>query len=379
MYIVNVINSFVGKKGNIGARCGHIIDNLNKANIDNFSYSRGAVSAYVKNNINMSLSGHIPRLLNAYRIYLNSGYNHRKHDIYLFERFFFRNFVDSDNKHKVAHLWEFSPNIISFLKQKGYKIVLDIPIAPTATSFDIISRAGEDVGILPFRYNDKLERRCYEMSDHIISPSNFVTEELLQIGVKKSKISTIYFGTNTNPIKKKYSKKYSSEGIDYCFAGNINKRKGVNILLEAWNSDVFKNDRLHLCGRLYPEIKQLISNSRRGVILPGFVNTVEYFKKCDVYVFPSLLEGSSKSVYEAMSMSLPCIVTPNSGSIVQDEVDGFIVDVLDSEKLRSKMLSFKNNERLIKSMGLMAFENVRNYSWERYSNSVVSLYSRLIN
>ena len=142
---------------------------------------------------------------------------------------------------------------------------------------------------------------------------------------------------------------------------------------------MFKNDRLHLCGRLYPEIKQLISNSRRGVILPGFVNTVEYFKKCDVYVFPSLLEGSSKSVYEAMSMSLPCIVTPNSGSIVQDEVDGFIVDVLDSEKLRSKMLSFKNNEKLIKSIGLMAFENVRNYSWERYSNSVVSLYSRLIN
>ena len=47
------------------------------------------------------------------------------------------------------------------------------------------------------------------------------------------------------------------------------------------------------------------SNSKynlKNIITPGFINTRKYFTKCDVYVFPSLLEGSSKSIYDRWPM-----------------------------------------------------------------------------
>jgi glycosyltransferase involved in cell wall biosynthesis len=149
-------------------------------------------------------------------------------------------------------------------------------------------------------------------------------------------------------------------------------------LLEAWNDERFKNDRLHLCGRLYPEIKELLEKYNfKNVILPGFVDTKEYFKKCDVYVFPSLLEGSSKSVYEAMNMSLPCIVTPNSGSVIVDKEDGFIIDIASSDDIKNKMLRFKENPELISIMGKKAYENVQKYSWNNYAKKIINIYEKV--
>lgn len=89
MKIINIVNSFIGKKGNIGLRTSYIISELNSQKIKNFSYSRGVVKYFEKNNKNMRIFGHIPRILNAFRIYINLWFNHRKYDIWFFEKFFF--------------------------------------------------------------------------------------------------------------------------------------------------------------------------------------------------------------------------------------------------------------------------------------------------
>ena len=111
--------------------------------------------------------------------------------------------------------------------------------------------------------------------------------------------------------------------------------------------------------------------------MPGFVDTSEYFKRCDIYIFPSLLEGSSKSVYEAMNRSLPIICTFESGSIVTNNVDGFIVEKQNSEILKKKMIYFKENPSEIKIMGLNAKKNIKKYSWNRYSENILKVYNSL--
>jgi len=49
MFVLNVVNSFIGKRGNIGLRTGHIINELDKNNISQFSYSRGITPGYSPN------------------------------------------------------------------------------------------------------------------------------------------------------------------------------------------------------------------------------------------------------------------------------------------------------------------------------------------
>jgi glycosyltransferase involved in cell wall biosynthesis len=379
MKIVNVVNSFIGKTGNIGLRSSHIINELNQQKINNFSYSRGVVRPFNKNNKNMGIFGHIPRILNAYRIYLDLWFNHRKFDIRLFDWFLKLRFKDVEDDNKIAHIWESSPNIIKNLKNKCWHIILDVPIAPTATAKNLVNKYKDSIVLHPHQYNSDLELESYQLADYIITPSNFVKDEIIKLDIDRKKILVVPFGVDVQTgYEKNFDKNYQNDGIDFCFAGTVNKRKGVEFLLQAWDDKFFSNDRLHLCGRVYPEIKQLIKKYNfKNIITPGFIDTREYFKKCDVYVFPSLLEGSSKSIYEAMNSSLPCIVTCNSGSVIIDGEDGFIINIADPDSIKNRMLAFKQDNSLIKKMGQFAFQNSKNYSWGVYAQRVVNIYRNI--
>ena len=57
----------------------------------------------------------------------------------------------------------------------------------------------------------------------------------------------------------------------------------------------------------------------------------------DVFVFPSLFEGSAVVTYEALACGLPSVVTPNAGSVVRDGLEGFVVPPRDVEALAARM------------------------------------------
>jgi glycosyltransferase involved in cell wall biosynthesis len=58
-----------------------------------------------------------------------------------------------------------------------------------------------------------------------------------------------------------------------------------------------------------------------------------YWQRADVFLLPSLCEGSATVVYEALAAGLPVICTPNTGSVVRDRIDGFIVPVRDTDAI----------------------------------------------
>ena len=78
-----------------------------------------------------------------------------------------------------------------------------------------------------------------------------------------------------------------------------------------------------------------------------------------------------------MNSSLPCIVTDNSGSVITDLEDGFIIDFANAKAIKDRMLEFKNDYSLIEKMGTLAFQNSRKYSWDNYAENVVKIYKNL--
>ena len=53
----------------------------------------------------------------------------------------------------------------------------------------------------------------------------------------------------------------------------------------------------------------------------------EHYAWADVFFLPSICEGSATAVYEALTAGLPVICTANTGSVVRDGLDGFIVPI----------------------------------------------------
>src|SRR6202040_262152 len=74
----------------------------------------------------------------------------------------------------------------------------------------------------------------------------------------------------------------------------------------------------------------------------------------DVFVFPSLFEGSAVVTYEALATGLPCVVTPSAGSVVRDGVEGFIVPPGEVEPLAERMERLGDDPALRQAVGLAA-------------------------
>jgi glycosyltransferase involved in cell wall biosynthesis len=161
----------------------------------------------------------------------------------------------------------------------------------------------------------------------------------------------------------------------FLFAGGISQRKGIRYLLEAWRQVRRPGWRLQLLGPL-PRDPAPLEPYLDIVELLGRVGHAEMparMAAADVFVFPSLFEGSAVVTYEALACGLPCLVTPNAGSVVRDERDGYIVPPRDIPALASRMERLGTDPALRAHMAGAARARALAFDWPRYHDALVEL------
>ena len=60
------------------------------------------------------------------------------------------------------------------------------------------------------------------------------------------------------------------------------------------------------------------------------------YQDSEFSVLPSLSEGGSNVIHEALACGLPSIVTTNAGSVVRDGVDGYVIKLGMLKPLKKK-------------------------------------------
>ena len=377
MNVILVANTIIGKSGNIGFRLGKIVDELSSRDVSFTLISRGCVLPNVECK-SYYLHQVFARLLNALKIYIYRKLPAREIDLKIFEKlaaFEIKRILSNRNAHEtVVHLLEPCPSIIELCHKYGVKVALDLPIAPSS----YVEKLKREHGTSLVGNPGLVEREISSINraDLVISPSEFVNNEVKCISSNRN-LSIVPFGVDWPRASQK--KEVEENKIKFCFAGNLSKRKGVDYLLEAWEQFRDSSHELYLCGRIYPDIKKILdSKGFRNVFSLGFVDVSQVFRKCDVYVFPSLMEGSSKSIYEAMSYGLPVITTFESGSLIIDGDTGFIVPKMNKSDLACMMAKFIEKPSLIIEMGEHARRTIKKYSWSEYANNINLCYEAMI-
>lgn len=373
--VLHLVNSFVGRKGNIGVRTSQLVKFGEGAAIKSVVVCRGKDKTYNhQNTFTMGIFGHMARALNAFRIYIYNSFDHRTLDLLLFELFvlswmkFKLKYFEVD----IIHLWDFSPRIIKAAQKNGIKVILDIAIVPQSYTEKLHLKNKAIFLDFNKKHSDK-EQLALQLSDWIIAPSDFVKSEIVSEGIEDKKIKIIPFGADT-PLSLR-SRKNSADGLHFVFVGLVNNRKGIDDLLKVWDSSEFRNDTLHLCGRVYPPIKEMVNKrGLKNVIFAGQIDPFKYLLNCDVFVFPTWMEGSAKAVYEALTIGLPVITTPSAGSVVEDGQDGFVVPTGDVKLLKEKMLFFKDHRDVLELMAANAKLTGAYHTWEKYAHSVTNCY-----
>jgi len=382
MKILYLLNSDFGVRNTIGVRALPIANEVIKNN-QLIILCRGHNKNLNKNYNIIQIfpcAQLIMKLLTAIPIYITKKFPSNKIKNYLFEYFAIKKLKRLNlNEIDIIHSWDFTPNVYSYLKEKNQniKIIQDVPMAfpnvlKDIKNYDILFK-GEKTE-LPYYTKNSLK-----YIDYYIVPSDFVRKSLINEGIDKTKIFVVPFGVDIGkfkPIEKDYGGTFK-----VAFSGNVNNRKGVQYLVQTWKKLNLNNSELNIYGRVYPEVKKYFKDTEKyNINLHGFINNInEKLPENHIYVFPSLLEGSAKSIYEALACGLPVITTENSGSVVENGADGFIVSTQNVEELKEKILFFYNNRNKIEEFGKKARKKAKQYTWENYGKRVNEIYNLVNN
>ncbi len=172
------------------------------------------------------------------------------------------------------------------------------------------------------------------------------------------------------------------------FVGQLDKRKGIDILLEAF-ARIYRQIpqvRLVLVGR-GPLQEMIESEVRRqnwgsAVLLPGFINdVVSVMQAIDILLLPSRWEGFGIVLIEAMAAGKPAISTNTSSmlEIIADSQTGYLVPPGDAETLASRAIDLLQNPELREQFGRAGRERAAElFTIECMIDKLESLFRRAI-
>lgn len=225
-----------------------------------------------------------------------------------------------------------------------------------------------------------------EQADHVLVNSDFVAATFAHMGWPSDRLSVVYRGVDGKfltdiPKRKKVAQKNT---LRLLFAGAFGIRKGAPILLEALNELHAMDWQLHIAGTIEPEIMKtyghMLSSTRVSYL--GNLSRRELSETmadADLFVFPSLAEGSARVVFEALACGLPVVTTPNAGSVVEHGVHGWLVSPGDPKSLGEALRVAMAHRPALRSMGKANAKMVaRCYTQHQYGDNLEAVYDRLL-
>lgn len=174
------------------------------------------------------------------------------------------------------------------------------------------------------------------------------------------------------------------------FVGRFNAFKNVETLVNAAGQLLQAgetNFELQLIGegQRRANVERLVIERglTRHVQLLGWVERdrlVDYYRRADVFVTATTWEGMPNTVLEGMACGLPVVATRASGleELVRDGVNGYLVDLNDTNALANKLAALINNPYERQRMGKESRKIAeREFAWEYIAAQYVEIYQRI--
>jgi glycosyltransferase involved in cell wall biosynthesis len=255
-------------------------------------------------------------------------------------------------------------------RRVGTLTLLDQSVGHLRSGVAMLREEGAaEAGRRPLMTPHWLVERCSAEAaeaDFVLAPSPYVESTLLAHGVDPSRIVRMPFGVDVDRFRPAETRD-AARPFRVLFVGQLSRRKGIRYLLEAFEGLGLREAELMLVGGVEdPQALQPYTGCFTHVPHVPHGEVHHLFRQADVFVYPSLHEGSALAIYEALASGLPVVTTFNSGSVVRDGVDGYIVPIRNAEAIREKLLLLHSQSPLRRTMGWHARERAQAFTWDAY-------------
>jgi glycosyltransferase involved in cell wall biosynthesis len=258
---------------------------------------------------------------------------------------------------------------------------------------------GSDVLILPnFAPLRALVKYALRKADIVVLDCDFQKKAAEKLGCQSSKILAFpWYDPNRLEADVKHKPEIRNElgfSADDIVVISVRKHDpiyGVGYLIEAIPLILRKEPTAKFLilgeGRLTSELrkrarKQIERGTVRFVGNVPHSDVVKYLGISDIYVSTSFSDGASASLLEAMTCSLPPVVTdiPANREWVFDGLNGYLVPAGNAADLAQKAIELIENETTRLEIGEKALETIRNrINWQRSMETLDETIMRCIN
>jgi glycosyltransferase involved in cell wall biosynthesis len=284
----------------------------------------------------------------------------------------------------VGFVRNIDPRLCRYAQRRGLKVICDQIIAPAyIENREHRLQTERWPGWEPERPDPPvrtLEQQTWSASDHLTAPSEYVKDGLVEEGIDPSRVTVLPYPVAPNwfqPVDQPKRNKQFTVG----FTGAVSLRKGAPYFLETARRLAGSNFRFIMIGPV--ELNLDAAQQNRGAV--EFLGpksrrqVAELLGEIDVFYFPSTCEGSAGSVMEAMTAGLPVVCSPNTGSLVRDGQDGYIVRYDDTERAAERLTELARDPELRREMGQSARKRAVTFDVEFYSHAWSALLKRVLN
>jgi glycosyltransferase involved in cell wall biosynthesis len=278
----------------------------------------------------------------------------------------------------LTKLFKIKPNIVLsnstgyFLNLQSFSTLffsklLKIPHIQIWTGSDLLVNTGFPLNLL-----NKLILRITDLNQ-------LQSKDMKRIAEKKNNRSNMIVipskGVNLNQFVKKNinTTEISNKNFVILYVGRYHPVKGIKYLINAFKRilEGRPDSILKIVGIKYDELvnfKKFRAISK-NIICYGNVSHRKVHKlyyESDILVLPSLSEGLSNTLMEAMACGLPIVATNVGGNkeLVKENKGGYLVPPKNSKILSEKILKLMKNPEKRKKMGEFNYKFIKKY--DRY-------------
>ena len=271
------------------------------------------------------------------------------------------------------------------------EICADLKLPLVATFHPAFDREPRNLSSRTQYLSYQLYAPCLAKYDRIIVFSKLQRRLLIRLGVAPSRVVVIPNGVDIkkySPGNSNFKAEMGAERI-FLYQGRISPEKNVESLLKAWKqAQMGARAKLVIVGNHGTLANSLMNfyGAEHGIVWLGFIadehRRIEILRGSDVFVLPSLVEGLSLSLLEAMACGIACVATDvgADGEVLETEAGVVLLrNQPVATQLKTLLPLLRDHPQWTQTLG----QNARRRVEERYTLSsnvekVVTLYEELL-
>jgi glycosyltransferase involved in cell wall biosynthesis len=265
----------------------------------------------------------------------------------------------------------------------------EVPNTHTAHAVEVVSAEIAALGLpTAGAYSHALDREAiareeeeYELADVLLVPSEYSLETFLDRGVPAEKLALHRYGYDPErfPALDNGGARRGARPFTAIFVGRCEPRKGLHLALRAWlDSGAAESGRFLVCGSFVPGYRELLEPllAHPSVQVRGYVDDpAALMRESDVFVLPSIEEGSALVTYEAQASGCVLLVSAAAGARCRHDVEGLVHAPRDVAALTEHFRSLLADPASLVRLQQASLARAERLTWAAAAEELVEIYA----